>query len=334
MTTTIGIAVHEGAGVYHTPQEASQIARLVVVANALWILIVNITKASILSQYLRIFCARLTRTLTHLLFTALAVAALYALFQGIFLCQPVAKLWSPRLPGTCASAQTYWLSVAGLDISLDALVLLLPLPAIFSLRLPTRQKIALVALFALGFLVCAVAVARLLTVYLAAQRGQYVQSGVWAIVWSAVEANTGIVCACLLALKPLATRVFPGWFAEAGPPRHAMRLKRVDTSAARWSRCGGVSGGVPATPSSGVSGEKEGEGWSASRTAARGHGSGGQAWSELENLGVLERERGQGGQRDAHCERAGDGRMAGEDEDVSIWEMLRRPEEVVIRGQL
>lgn len=337
MTTTIGISVREGVGTYHSPAEASTITRLVVAGNVLWILIVNITKASILTQYLRIFCSLRTRALCYTLLACLVPAASYAVFAGIFLCSPTAKLWRPEMQGTCRSAQTYWLSVAGLDIMLDFLVLLLPLPAILVLRLPSRQKIALVLVFTLGFFVCIVSVARLATVYLTAQHGDYVRSGVWAVIWSAVEANVGIICACLLALKPLVAKLCPSLLDEIRLPKHCMQLRAVDTSGARWSQVrfpfysssrkgiavGGGGGGPPATPSSGVS--KEGLGikrWSTARTwvPPEMRKAPEQGLSDLESFGVVERESEMRGMVD----RRDDGKM-------SIWDMLQQPEEVACR---
>lgn len=118
MTTTIGISVHEGVGTYHSAAEATQMARLVVAGNILWILIVNITKASILTQYLRIFCSTHARALCYLLLFSLVPAACYSIFAGIFLCRPTGKLWRPELQGSCRSAQTY-VSNNGLPVSLE-----------------------------------------------------------------------------------------------------------------------------------------------------------------------------------------------------------------------
>lgn len=234
MTALIAAEVNGGRGVYAGPVQLQTIAKLVIASNCLWILIVNITKASILIQYLRIFSDPPLRRICYLFLTLLLPAASWALFAGIFLCTPTAKLWNPTITGHCISAQRYWLSVAGTDISLDFLILLLPLPAITALHLPRKQKIILVALFGLGFFVCAVSVVRLLTVLIAANQGHYVQSGLWAVIWSAVEANVGITCASLLSLKPLLVKIFPRLGEETQPPSHSMRLAFVESGADVW----------------------------------------------------------------------------------------------------
>lgn len=228
MTAIIGIEVHHGIGVYDKDVPASTVAKLVVVNNNLWIILVNITKASILIQYLRVFSCPMLRRLCLTLLVLLLPAMSWGIFGGTFLCTPTTKLWDPRLPGHCMSAQDYWYSVAGIDIGLDFLILLLPLPAISGLRLPRKQKVSLLLVFLLGFFVCVISVVRLLTVLITSINGNFVASGVWAIIWSAVEANVGIICASLLALKPLATKLFPSILEEREPAKHSMRLPMIE----------------------------------------------------------------------------------------------------------
>ncbi|KAI7194824.1 hypothetical protein KC352_g20976 [Hortaea werneckii] len=73
----------------------------------------------------------------------------------------------------------------------------------------------------------------------AERTGDLVQSGVWNIIWSAVEANVGIVCACLLALKPLVGRWWPRLVegSEGEIPEYCMRIRRIsmgDEEACAW----------------------------------------------------------------------------------------------------
>ena len=183
MCAIIGAELNEGLGVYEggRPVDAPHLAKLVIINNNLWALAVNITKASILAQYLRVFSCRTVRLLCYILYVALVPAVLWSIFAGTFLCRPVAKLWNPSIPGECMSAQTYWLSAAGINIGLDFLVLLLPLPAITSLHLPRRQKICIVLIFLLGFFICIVSVVRLLTVFLFSQKGELVGESTYPI---------------------------------------------------------------------------------------------------------------------------------------------------------
>jgi hypothetical protein len=231
MLALIGAAVHEGIGIVHaTPLETAAITKLIVANNDVWAVLVNATKVSIVMQYLRIFSGQTTRALCYILLCTLFPAALWAVLGGTLLCTPVSKLWEPWIYGRCISAEAYWISVAVIDIDLDIFVLTLPIPAVMDLRLSRRQKQSLIAVFLLGFFVCVVGVARISSVLVTAEQKDYVQSGVWAIIWSAVAANVGIICACLLALNPLIARWLPSLMGDSEQiPEHCMRIPHLET---------------------------------------------------------------------------------------------------------
>lgn len=176
MCAIIGAELNEGLGVYDggRPVDAQHLAKLVIINNNLWALAVNTTKASILAQYLRIFSSRNTRICCYVLLMLLVPTVCWSIFGGTFLCRPVAKLWEPSIPGRCMDPQKYWLSAAGVNMGMDFTVLLLPLPAITQLRLPRKQKLCLVLMFVLGFIVCIVSVVRLATVYCLERHGRLV----------------------------------------------------------------------------------------------------------------------------------------------------------------
>jgi len=176
MCAIIGAELNEGLGVYQGGRtiDAQHLAKLVIINNNLWAVAVNVTKASIVAQYLRIFSSRITRFCCYTLLVSLVPAVCWSVFGGTFLCTPVSKLWKPQLAGKCMDPRTYWLSAAGINIGIDFAVLILPLPAITQLRLPCKQKICMVLMFLLGFFVCVVSVVRLATVYLLESRGRLV----------------------------------------------------------------------------------------------------------------------------------------------------------------
>ncbi|KAI9679146.1 MAG: hypothetical protein M1822_007356 [Bathelium mastoideum] len=152
---------------------------------------------------------------------------MWAVFGGVFLCTPVGKLWQPNVPGWCMNAEHYWLSTAAVNVILDFSVLILPMPKLIMINLPKRQKAALLFVFLLGGFGSIVSLVRLLIVHLEATEGHYVASGIAAITWSAVEANTGIICASLIALKPLFVRFFPRLMLSNEPARCCMRLPTI-----------------------------------------------------------------------------------------------------------
>ncbi|KAF2163597.1 hypothetical protein M409DRAFT_68495 [Zasmidium cellare ATCC 36951] len=239
----IAAAVYDGVGSYNSnaaPADTIMIAKLIVAVNSVWAVTVNITKASILVQYLRVVNGQKTRMCCWLLMATLLPATLWGVFGGIFLCNPTAKLFDPQIPGHCRSAQTYWVSVAAVNIGLDFLTLLLTIPSISGLHLPRKQKLLTMLVFLLGFIVCLVSVTRLATVLITSANGDYIMSGIWAIIWSAVEANVGIICASLLALKCLVVKMFPGAREDNELPSHCVRIPEISMSSSEpeWTSRG------------------------------------------------------------------------------------------------
>ncbi|KAF7191827.1 Satratoxin biosynthesis SC1 cluster protein 4 [Pseudocercospora fuligena] len=236
MCTIIGVSIGEGVGHYEGHMDLQAIAKLIVAFNTLWSILVNITKASILAQYLRIFDGTWTRRSCYFILFLLLPATAWGIFGGIFLCRPTAKIWNPQIPGNCRNAQTYWSSVSAVDIFLDFWTLILPMPSIAGLHLPRKQKIATMLAFLLGFVVCIVGVARMATVLASSEQGNYILSGVWAIIWSSVEGNISIICASILSLKALVTRMFPRLLEQTGSAKHAMRLPNVSGAGGEWEK--------------------------------------------------------------------------------------------------
>lgn len=46
--------------------------------------------------------------------------------------------------------------------------------------------------------------------------------------WSAIEAHVGIICASLMALKPLVVRYYPTLLTDNETPQHAMHIRTIE----------------------------------------------------------------------------------------------------------
>ena len=67
-------------------------------------------------------------------------------------CQPRRRAWDPTVPGTCINLVVFALAGSALQIATDIAILLLPIPLVWKLKLPVRQRGALIAIFAAGSL--------------------------------------------------------------------------------------------------------------------------------------------------------------------------------------
>ncbi|PSN69649.1 hypothetical protein BS50DRAFT_446823, partial [Corynespora cassiicola Philippines] len=101
-----------------------------------------------------------------------------------------------------------WYTTSSMNIVTDFMIFIVPIPPIFKLQMWTRQKLALIGLFCLGFFTCVISIVRLTTLY----RGLNTKDQYWdnapTAYWSVVELNTGIICACLPTLRPLVRKMY------------------------------------------------------------------------------------------------------------------------------
>jgi fucose permease len=189
------------------------------------------TKTSILIFYL-------TLSKTHKVFRWATIATLAVVNIGglaltllnIFQCSPVFAAFLTPVPDSanCTNIVTIYLSSAPLNIITDLAIFFLPMPILTSMRLPFKQKMVLVVTFGFGIFVAAIDVIRIYYLQDAQRENlRAVRNRVegedarntsdfsWyaslSFMWSAVEINTGIMCACVPALKPLVRRFLPQW---------------------------------------------------------------------------------------------------------------------------
>lgn len=73
-------------------------------------------------------------------------------FVQIFACIPVQASWDQSISGNCQTIAHTRIMNSVSNIVTDFIILLLPLPVIWRLKLPRNQKLALTGVFGLGFL--------------------------------------------------------------------------------------------------------------------------------------------------------------------------------------
>ena len=191
------------------------------------------TKTSILAFYLTLSTANrnFKWACYATLFVVNAGGLALTLFT-VFQCTPVDALFKRPTPPNahCTDILTIYLSSIPLNIITDLAILLLPIPVLTAMKLPKKQKIILLVTFGFGIFVAVVDVVRIVYLQSAAMtRVEEIQKmsstdtgstrdaeqtdSSWylslSFMWSAVEVNVGIMCACVPGLKPLVARFLP-----------------------------------------------------------------------------------------------------------------------------
>ncbi|WKT53919.1 hypothetical protein QSH57_004503 [Fusarium oxysporum f. sp. vasinfectum] len=183
------------------------------IAEYLYTMSIVLVKWSILALYWRIFGSmKLTRLPISILFSIVLAWGIAVILVTTFQCSPVSAFWlrfSPNGGGEMAykcrvNVRMFFIANAIPNITTDILMLLVPVPGIWSLQLRTAKKIALLGIFALGLFVTAVSFVRLY--YVVALDFSSIDV-TWLfseeMMWTGIEVNVGTVCACLPSLKPI-----------------------------------------------------------------------------------------------------------------------------------
>jgi uncharacterized protein with PQ loop repeat len=114
-------------------------------------LALTITKCSVLVQYIRIFPVRRFQKLCCALLAVVIARGAWSVFGNVFLCIPISFVWDRTIHGGhCRDRRLLWYTNAGTNIVLDIVILLLPMPLIWILRIPRSQKRGLVVMIAFG----------------------------------------------------------------------------------------------------------------------------------------------------------------------------------------
>jgi len=159
-------------------------------------------KFSILALYHRLFpSAALFRWILALGALTLVYSIIQAICMGLQ-CVPLSKIWVPNEPGYCIKIDSIYTSMAVLNLVTDILILALPIPSLWSLKLATARKVQLYGVFALGGCVCAFGVVRAVFVGTASHQDQS-WTNVAGAIWSEIEICVGVLSACLPCMRPL-----------------------------------------------------------------------------------------------------------------------------------
>lgn len=106
---------------------------------------------SLLAEHAQVACV------VHIAYPTALIAddycrMLLVILGSFLICQPVAFNWDQTIVGHCGNSVTLWLSHGVLNIITDLIVLLLPMPYLYSLEMPLYNKLVLMVTFGLGLL--------------------------------------------------------------------------------------------------------------------------------------------------------------------------------------
>jgi hypothetical protein len=176
--------------------------------------LLGFSKLSLVFLYRRIFSSPTFRKVVDV-FIGILIAWLIAFeLATLFQCTPISTIWTRfeyEYGPYCIQVVPYYYTISVTDTLTDVIIMILPLPIIWNLHMPLKQRLAVAGMFLLGAIVIGASLARLIVFI---QVGQELQTQFHNITyhttpvfsWSIVEASLSVISACLPTLRPIFMR--------------------------------------------------------------------------------------------------------------------------------
>ena len=124
--------------------------QLIPIAASLMVLCAGFAKLSLVCFYHRMSQLRWLRIASVAIGVFIVISSI-ALFCALtFSCTPLKATWDITIPGKCIDRTAVYVALAALNIITDVVLLIVPIPMVIKLQMPTVQKIGVTILFTLG----------------------------------------------------------------------------------------------------------------------------------------------------------------------------------------
>ena len=145
------VSIGLGRHISQVPGPHTQLAKLLSVNLVLYNTGFTLVRLSVLLFYVRIFRSVHTYRVAFWTVGSLIIGWCIAInFLTIFACVPIHKAWDPAIPGHCLDSSRTFLGSAILNILIDVVLLVLPIPMLWKLSMETSSRLALIVVFCSG----------------------------------------------------------------------------------------------------------------------------------------------------------------------------------------
>lgn len=130
----------------------------------------------------------------------IAITAIPGYLTTVFQCDPINYAWlrwNSKHSGTCINTVAQITAFAGVNIVLDLMVFLLPIPRLVKLNVSRSKKVAVMMVFMFGLFVTICSAIRIQYLFIWGTSTNPTWQYNELALWSAIECDLGVVCACL-----------------------------------------------------------------------------------------------------------------------------------------
>ena len=118
--------------------------------SLLWNATVCFSKLSVLLMYAAMIPKSSMSKWARILGALIVIWNIANIIAVLLICRPFARNWDFTLPGTCGSQPAFYFAMGLVNLIADAMIIVLPMPYLYNLRLAWRKKLAAMALLSMG----------------------------------------------------------------------------------------------------------------------------------------------------------------------------------------
>lgn len=149
------IAVHYGFGRHQLMLSLDYISKFLLndwTIQIIFATAISVTRLSLLVFYHRIFPVKRFKIVASITGCIIICWWISFILAIIFSCYPVESYWNKAIVGHCVNEHTLSWGITGTELATNIIMLILPIPWLWKLRLAWSKKLALTGMFALGTL--------------------------------------------------------------------------------------------------------------------------------------------------------------------------------------
>ena len=116
-----------------------------------WVLAVTTIRVAVILLYMHIFPSRRFRYTCFGVIVFNFLFLLATILAECFICQPLSYRWNLAIKGaSCGDEQALTLYTAGINLLQDIIVVFIPMPMLWGLRMEPHKKLGVTCIFGLG----------------------------------------------------------------------------------------------------------------------------------------------------------------------------------------
>ncbi|KAL2795836.1 hypothetical protein BJX66DRAFT_336543 [Aspergillus keveii] len=192
-------------------EDIRQTLILFFIEEELYCICIALIKISMLLLYLRLFPNAGIRATVFVALGLTVIWGTVSFFVLLFSCWPISYYWNEwdgEHEGRCISHNNILLAHSTINIILDVGVICIPMPTLWNLHMPLEKRLGVCIMFAVGIVVTVISIFRLVETVGFNSTTNPTKDFVPVGIWSLLEFDVAIMCACMPAIRALFIRLY------------------------------------------------------------------------------------------------------------------------------